>query len=177
MKILATLAAVAAMAVASSAVAGPLDGFYAQGTVGGQFQDQRNDGVAYSAALGKDFGNIRAEVEYTGSRGANSGKVGDVASNLVSVNAYIEPITVLGATPYVGAGVGYGQLYHGGVVGDRSGVVFNGTAGVSYPLTEKLTVLGQYRYSIAKDVEVLKAGGKAEAYRASTASVGLRYAF
>ena len=66
---------------------------------------------------------------------------------------------------------------HGGVVGDRSGVVFNGTVGGSYNLTEKLAVVGQYRYNIAKDVEVLKAGGKTEAYRASVISAGLRYTF
>lgn len=177
MKMIASLVAVAAMAVATSAAAGPLDGLYAQGTVGVTQQDARNDGVAYSAALGKDFGAIRAEVEYTGSRGANDDKLGDVASNLVSLNAYIEPITIAGVTPFVGAGVGYGQLYHGGVVGDRSGVVFNGTVGGSYNLTEKLAVVGQYRYNIAKDVEVLKAGGKTEAYRASVISAGVRYTF
>lgn len=177
MKTIATLAALAVMAVASSAVAGPLDGLYTQGTVGVTQQDARNDGVAYSVAVGKDFGAIRSELEYTGSRGNNAGKLGDVASNLVSLNAYIEPVTVLGVTPYVGAGLGYGQLYHGGVVGDRSGVVFNGTVGASYNVTPKIAVVGQYRYNIAKDVEVLKAGGKTEAYRASTISAGLRYTF
>jgi len=170
------LAAVAAIAGASSAVASPLTGSYVQGTVGADVQASRNDGVAVSIAAGKDFGMVRAEAEYTATRGANSATNGNVASDLLTLNAYIEPVTIYGVTPYVGAGIGYGEFYRAGVVGDRDGMVFNGTVGASYGLTDKLDLVGQYRYTIANDVKVVKTTG-VEDYRASTISVGLRYTF
>jgi opacity protein-like surface antigen len=175
MKFLAPLAAIAALAIAGSAAAAPSN--YVQGSVGGQFQANRADATSYSAAVGRDFGTVRVEGEYVASRGSDNAKLGTVEANLGNVNVFVEPVTVYGITPFVGAGVGYGSLYGAGVKGDRNGTVFNAQVGATYKLTPKLDVVGSYRYWLAADVDVQKAPKIVEQYRAETLSVGLRYSF
>jgi opacity protein-like surface antigen len=180
MKFIATLVAVATLAVAGSAAAAPLDflaGNYVQGSVGGQFQDNRADATSYSVAVGRDFGTVRVEGEYVAGRGSDNAKLGTVESNLGNINVFVEPVTVLGVTPFVGAGVGYGSLYGAGVKGDRNGTVFNAQAGATYKLTKDIDLVGSYRYWLAADVDVQKAPKIVEQYRASTLSVGVRYTF
>jgi opacity protein-like surface antigen len=175
---IATLAAVAAFAVAgSAAAASPVAGYYVQGSGGQNYQSDRDSGTALSASFGKDFGKVRVEGEYLATRGTNSATLGDTAANLVNANVFYQPITFANITPFIGAGVGYGELFRSGVVGDQNGVVFNGTVGVSYPISGKLSAVLQYREFLANSIQFRKAPGNTDNYKASVATMGLRYTF
>ena len=177
--IFATIAAVAAIAFAGAASAAPAPtGYYVQAGVGTNYQSNRDTGIAYSAAVGKDFGLVRAEAEFIGTQGSDSNKFGNLASNLGNVNVYVQPTTVLGATPFVGGGIGYGQMYRRGVVStNNNGIVFNASTGFSYPLTEKMTLVTQYRYFLANDTKYTKNAHTVDNYNSSVTTVGVRYAF
>jgi opacity protein-like surface antigen len=171
------IAALAALSVAAVAAPALAATDYVQAQAGVGFQANRDNGEAYSVAVGHDFGTVRAEAEVVALRGLNDPKLGDTQSNLANINVYVEPVTVYGVTPFVGAGVGYGSLFDRGVKGDRNGVVFNASAGATYPLTDKLTLVGTARYFIANDVDYVKTRGTLDNYKASALTVGLRYNF
>jgi len=180
MKFIASLAAIAALAVAGSAAAAPsLNGVYVEGNIGSTFQANRDNGTAFGVAVGKQFGPLRGEVEYLGTRGNDSKKLGDTASNLLNANVFVDsPKKVLGVTPFAGVGVGYGNLYHGGVVGGaQNGAVFNGTVGVTYDVNPKLAIVTEYRGFLANSVDFRKAAGQTGNYAVGTATVGVRYTF
>jgi opacity protein-like surface antigen len=162
-KIIASLAAVAAIAFAGAACANPLDtaaaavkGDYVQLSGGSQFSDNFGGGATWSAAVGRDYGKVRAEVEYLG---ANIGHYG--TAQTFNVNGYFQPVTVYGFTPYVGAGVGYGRVVN------QDSFLLNGTAGVSYPLTSHLKAVGEYRYVALEN----------DGQHTQAATLGLRYTF
>lgn len=168
-KIIASLAAVAAVAFAGAACANPLDsaaaavkGDYVQVQGGSQFGDAYGGGAAWSVAAGRDFGLVRAEVEYLGS---NLGHYGTLQS--ANINAYIQPITIDKVTPFIGGGVGYGRL--GGHGYGVNATLLNAQVGASYPLTSKLKAVVAYRY------EQAETGNAGEHTSAVTA--GLRYTF
>lgn len=168
-KLIASLAAVAAVAFAGAACANPLDtvaaavkGDYVQVQGGSQFGDQYGGGAAWSVAAGRDFGLVRAEVEYLGS---NLGGHGTLQS--ANVNAYIQPVTVYNVTPFVGGGIGYGRLDGHGF--GENATLLNAQVGASYPLTTKLKAVVAYRYEAA---ETGNAGD-----HTSAVTAGLRYTF
>jgi opacity protein-like surface antigen len=181
-KIIATLAAFAALAVAGAASASPLtgvlNGLYVQGQFGANYQSNRDTGSAASISVGKYIiPGVRAEVEYIGARGNDSTKLGGTTSNVFNLNALVEPTTILGATPFIGGGIGYGSMARSGIVGSTNGVVFNVQSGLSYPITKKLTFVTAYRYVIANSVDIRTSKIGIDNYNASSATVGVRYAF
>ena len=167
MKILTTLAAaVAALAFAGAASAAPLSlaGDYVQGSVGVTSPSPyQSDGVAVSAAFGRTVGILRGEVEYIHT--SNHTVVGTADVNLGNLNLYVQPIVYHGFTPFVGAGIGYGNLsvHHY----SANSAVVNVGFGTSYKLTSKLDAVAQYRHFSATSYN----------YRNDVASVGLRYTF
>jgi len=180
-KIIATMAAAVAVAFAAgSASAAPLDflkGYYAEGSLGANYQDNRSTSPEVNVALGKDYGAIRAELAYAGSGAAESRRFGKVSSSVGSVNVYVQPVQVYGVTPFVGGGVGYGTLTGKGVKGDKDGVVFNAALGASYAWSDRVDLVAAYRYTVANDTKVQKTVGLVEDYRASAVTVGVRYHF
>lgn len=165
-KIIASLAAVAAIAFAGAACANPLTavetavkGDYVQVQGGSQFSDSYGGGASWSVAGGRDFGLVRAEVEYLG---ANIGNYG--TAQTVNVNAYVQPITIANFTPFIGGGIGYGRI-----VG-HDATVLNAQVGTSYPLTTKLKAVVAYRYTTDQF-------GNATGASTSAVTAGLRYTF
>lgn len=180
-KIFATVAAAVAVAFAANAAnAAPLDllkGYYAEGAIGTNNQENRSDSTQANVALGKDFGAVRAELAYSSTAPAKSTRLGKVSSGVVGANLYVEPVTIHGFTPFVGGGVGMGTFTGKGVKGEKNGVVFNAALGTSYALSDRVNLVAAYRYVIADDTKVQKAVGVVEDYRASTVTVGARYSF
>ena len=180
-KIIAVVAVAAAMFAAGAASAAPLDflkGNYVEGSLGTDFVNDRHTSPNFSVAIGKDLGMVRGELAYSGTRDANTNvKLGDVGTNLISANLYVQPVVIYGVTPYVEGGVGYGQVYNGGVVGRRDGVVFNVGVGASYPLTSDIDMVVGYRHYVAEDVKIRQTVALTEQYRSDAVTVGLRYTF
>ena len=162
-KLIASLVAGATLAIAGAAcAASPLDavkGDYVQVQGGSQFSDSYGGGAAWSVAGGRDFGLVRAEVEYLG---ANIGHYG--TAQTVNVNAYIQPVTIDKFTPFIGGGIGYGRI-----VG-HDATVLNAQVGTSYPLTTKLKAVVAYRYTTDQF------NGSTGA-STSAVTAGLRYTF
>ena len=181
--------AATAMAFGLVAVAGAAqadvwsrDGVY--GSVKGgatQAQDQ-SFGVEYdtgftgSAAVGKKFGNYRAEVEgiYQESDGDVLGVVdGETTFYGAMANGYYDFANSTRFTPYVGAGVGYGKVrYNIDNVGSASEdtLAYQGIAGVGYELNPCWSLTGEYRY-----IGTTKAADTR--YQSHSALAGVRYTF
>lgn len=181
----ATVMAVGLVAVAGAAQADAWsrDGMYA--TVKGgvtQAQDQ-SFGVEYDtgftggAAVGKKFGNYRAELEgiYEESDVDVSGLDGKTEFYGAMANGYYDFANTTRFTPYVGAGIGYGKVRYSS---DTAGVdstsedtlAYQGIAGVGYELNPCWTLTGEYRY-----VGTTKAADTR--YQSHSALAGLRYTF
>ncbi len=158
-KTFAFIAALATIAFAGAVSAAPLFN-YVQGNLGGNYGDDfgRNaGGAAWSVAAGRDTGTFRTEIEY---QGADVGHFGKLQAG--NVNAYYQPtVKFLGLSPYVGAGLGYGQVV------DRDSVLFNVQAGVTYPVTDKLKAVIGYRFT-----DAAQNGG-----HVNSVTTGLRYTF
>lgn len=148
---------------------------YVETTIGGSFTSAHAaDGIAYSAAIGKDFGGLRLEGEYMGSRSVNGSSIGAVNSNLGSVNLYVQPFKLGPVTPYVEGGVGYGDVES---KSSGSGAVFNVGAGASLPLSQHFALDARYRLFLAEDLKFGATPSATEQYRAQVISAGLRYTF
>jgi opacity protein-like surface antigen len=147
---------------------------YVEAGLGGSFTTGHADGLAYSVALGKDYGALRLEGEYVGSRTINGDAIGKVNSNLGNVNLYVQPFKLGPVTPFVNAGVGYGDIEDKST---QSGLIFNVGAGASLPLSPHWAAVGRYRVFLAEDVKFGATPTATEQYRAQIATLGLRYTF
>ncbi len=171
------------VAAAGSASADMLsrDGMYA--TVKGgvtQAQDQSfntdyDAGFTGGAAVGKQIGNYRAEVEGIYEESDTDGAGGDTQFYGAMVNGYYDFKNASLFTPYVGAGVGYGKVrYSSDVAGVNSTsedtMAYQGIAGVGYELNPCWTLTGEYRY-----VGTTKAADTR--YQSHSALAGVRYSF
>jgi opacity protein-like surface antigen len=171
------------VAIAGSASADMLsrDGLYA--TVKGgvtQPQDQSfgveyDTGFTAGAALGKKFGNYRAEIEGIYEESDTDGGAGKTEFSGAMVNGYYDFKNSSFFTPYVGVGAGYGHLrYHSDVAGVNSvsedTLAYQGIAGVGYELNPCWTLTGEYRYVGTTEAADTR-------YQSHSAIAGLRYSF
>jgi opacity protein-like surface antigen len=147
---------------------------YVELSGGGSFSANSASGAVYGVALGKDFGALRLEGEYLGSRSVNGNAINSVNSNLGNVNLYVQPFKLGAVTPFVDAGIGYGSVEDRA---SQNGLVFNLGAGASVPISTKLALVGRYRYFLADNVTVGPTPALSKEYDASVVTVGLRYTF
>lgn len=148
---------------------------YVETGIGGSFTNAHAaDGIVYSAAIGKDYGALRLEGEYVGSRTLNGSSVGAVNSNLGSINLYVQPFKLGPVTPFVEGGVGYGDVESRA---SASGAVFNLGAGASVPLSKHFSLDARYRLFLAEDLKFGPNPSATEQYRAQVVQAGLRYTF
>ena len=180
------IAAIAALAFTATPALSQefLKGGYLQGNLGGSFATEKTDtrdlAPAGGVAAGYDFGQVRVEGEYfRSSNGDNGGgRIGNVKTDTLSLNVYAEPFTFRNVTPFVVGGVGYTWADGSGVRSDKSdGMVYTVGAGASYSLTANWSLVGQYRYSIADDIQVRQNDGSFDNYKAHIVTVGVRYGF
>ncbi len=156
---------------------------YLQLNLGSGFQtettDVRDNATAFGVAGGYDYGKIRFEGELlrldTGSNGG--GRIGQVQTDVLFLNAYYEPFSLDPLTPYLGVGVGYGWSSGSGVRGSGDGFIFNIGGGVSYAIDKSWSLNAGYRYLFSDEIEVRPNRGRSEDFRAHLLSAGVRYSF
>jgi opacity protein-like surface antigen len=138
-----------------------------------------NAGYSYGAALGFNIGSgwsVEGEVayyksEYTGYEPNNN----DLLN--LSVNAYYTFETGGMLKPYIGAGIGYGDVgYEGDVDQSNWGFTYQGIAGIRFALSDSIDFFGEYRYVASEDVDLDTVIYKAE-YHAHNLQAGLRFNF
>ncbi len=135
-------------------------GWYIRGDIGIGFSDADNqpnseEGFAVGGGLGYRFNEMfRADVTFDGVFDYGFGN--GVDSYGILANGYIDIPLNWVVTPYVGAGIGWGEASGNGVSDD--GVSFAAMGGFSYDLSQSLALdLGyKYRYT---DLSASKTGG------------------
>ncbi len=173
MKILAVIAAAAAVFGASAAsAASPLDGVYVQANGGVATNDPHSLG-SYGLSVGKVYGPVRLEAEYQ-----HLGSIGsqNVHVDMGNANLYFSPVNLYGVKPFVEAGVGYGTSGGWRNLTHTGSVIYNAGVGADYDLTNRLALTGQYRHYVSNDTQVVTHAGTAN-LRDDTLTVGLRYKF
>lgn len=162
--------------IATASVASAAEN-YVSGAVASNVQDFSVDNVdiqAASVAVGRDYGKVRAEVEYVH---LGDVQTNDVRANIVNVNGYVEPFTFGRVTPFVGAGIGYASLGGAAVNGDADGFVYNASVGANFALTQNLSVNTQYRFTKSTDLNVFERSGTLGDFEDESVFVGVRYTF
>jgi opacity protein-like surface antigen len=184
-------AVVASLTLAGAAHAQPAPGpnWYVRGDAGASLQDEVNStpkvkgksGWTADAAVGRSLGpNVRGEAELLYSDA--DAKLGHSRIETVAglFNGYYDFDTGTALRPFVGAGVGLGQvkLDGGAVHDDSSGFAYQLQAGVAYPLNDRLSAQVAYRYLGINDVKLGQGPDRINgAYHDQGVTVGLTYKF
>ncbi|MFT3808437.1 MAG: porin family protein [Micropepsaceae bacterium] len=138
-----------------------------------------NSGYSYGAALGFDIGSgwsVEGEVAYYKSEYTGYDPNNNDLLNL-SVNGYYTFNTGGQFKPYLGVGIGYGDVgYEGDVDQSNWGFTYQGMAGIRMALSDKIEFFGEYRYVASEDVDLDTVIYKAE-YHAHNIQAGLRFNF
>lgn len=125
-----------------------------------------------AVAAGVEYGPVRGEVSYT--------SLSDIGTfnqraRVLSVNGYFTPVTIGPVTPYVTAGVGYGQIRSPNYRDD--GLVTNAGVGADWALTDNWSLAGEWRTFFTGDVRERAQGADRPAFNQDTVTVGLKYRF
>lgn len=188
MKTLLLASVFAASALTAGAAAAQDTGWYVRGDVGSTFESkidstperEADDGLALSLGAGYQLNdNIRIEGELAHLQGDLSGASGGDAKTLAGfANAYYDFNPGGQWKPFVGAGIGFGQVKidSGAIDDDDTGFAYQLKAGVGYEFNEKLTGELGYRYLGVTGVELGNGPGRIDGdYTAHAVTVGLRY--
>lgn len=165
---------------------------------GARVDTKLEDGYVVVGALGRSFqNNTRLEIEgayrenevdnHTVSGPALAGSTGEAKVASGMVNGYYDIPTSASIKPYVGVGVGvanvdfqnYTTTANGEILDDSETVMaYQGMAGLSAPITARLSVNAEYRYFATSDVEVESGTRKSDTtYNTHNITVGARYTF
>lgn len=166
-------------------------------STGAKINTQMKDGYVVVGALGRQYGNIRAELE--GSYRVNdvdthqttgpalAGSRGETRVIAGMGNLYYDMPTGGALTPYIGGGIGaadvqfenYGTNATGTVLDDGETVfAYQGMAGLNFAVTNNLSLNAEYRYFATNDVEVQSGTRTSEIeYRSHNLMAGARYLF
>lgn len=163
--------------------------WYVRADGGASFQSKLNGdpkvkgdtGWTADVAVGRQFNsNFRAEAELLYSDADHEDSAGKIKVLAGLANAFYDFDTGTKIRPYVGAGVGIGQvkLDDGPVDDDDTGFAYQLMTGVSYPINDKLSAQVGYRYLGVTEVEV---GSGPQAiqgdYHDQAVTVGFTYKF
>ncbi len=163
--------------------------WYVRGDVGGAYQDEINSsskvkaksGWTVDAAVGRQIdSHFRAEGELIYSDDKAKVGAGRVKVLAGLANGYYDFDTGTKLKPYIGAGVGIGQvkLDGGAVHDDDTGFAYQLLTGVAYPINDRLSAQVGYRYLGVNDVKI---GSRVDAvrgdYHDQAVTLGLTYKF
>jgi opacity protein-like surface antigen len=163
--------------------------WYVRGDVGATYQDEINatpkvkgkTGWTVDAAVGRQIdSHFRAEGQLIYSD--DKQKAGDARIKMLAglANAYYDFDTGTKLTPFIGAGVGIGQVkLDGGAIDNHdTGFAYQLQTGVAYPINDKLSAQIGYRYLGVNNVEI---GSGAQVvrgdYHDQAVTMGLTYKF
>ena len=136
-----------------------------------------DDGTAWEAGLGYDFGRLRTELSYSESinkiesitakidegilkgTSVTSSASGDLKINNVLINGYLDFPIGKRFTPYIGAGIGGSKLNIDNITVDGEILEsantwlfgYQGKLGLSYALTKNFNIFGEGTYSAFND--------------------------
>ncbi len=155
-------------------------------------------GPAASLSLGYGFGPFRGEVEesfrYNGVNGTGGAALGHAGGNArtwaTMFNGFYDINTGTPWTPYIGGGIGVG-FFHASLSGNRpvgssiglyngsdTTFAYQGIAGVSYALSQNLSLTADYRYFATTDADIKSNGTKWNVENANhVLTIGARWAF
>lgn len=186
---LAAVSAATLMATAASAQQISPD-WYVGGNFGDSFDAKVNgggrptsdSGWTISGAVGRRFGNgFRAEGElvYLDNDGRHGS--GDTKTTAGFVNGYYDFLQNPDWQPFIGAGIGIGQVRIDGngptAHGDDTNFAYQLKVGLAHPFSDKLTGEIAYRYLGVTDVKIGSGVSRFSGdYGASAITVGLRFA-
>jgi len=169
-------------------------------TVSGGIESELDAGGGVSAAIGYDYGQVRAETEIAyrtndvdshnlAGTGPLASPNGDVQSLAFMVNGYYDFDLNAPLTPYVGSGVGianvdfqdYGAGTTAAMSGDETVFAYQAIVGLEYEFVDHLSALAEYRYFATSDVDVEATLGSNRnsdtSYANHSVLLGLKYAF
>jgi len=168
----------------------PPPGWYVRGEAGGSFSQRvggdptlhGENGWTVGGAVGKRFGNgfrTEGELLYSEADGKD-GQTGRMKTLAGLLNAYYDFTTATKFRPFVGAGLGVGQVQLDGGLhhGDSTGFAYQLTAGVAYPIDDRWSAQVAYRYFGVNDVKIGPDASPLHGdYHDQAVTLGLAYAF
>jgi OmpA-OmpF porin, OOP family len=181
----------AGLALAGAAEAQAIDPqWYVRADAGASFQGQVNGtpkakadtGWTGDIAVGRQFNsNFRAEGQIVYSDSDRKSVDGKIKLLAGLANAYYDFDTGTKLRPFIGAGVGLGQVKLDGgsaIEDDDTGFAYQLQTGIAYPITDRIFAQVGYRYLGVADV---KLGSGAQSfsgdYHDQAVTVGLTYKF
>ena len=138
--------------------------------------DSRDYQHGFTLRGGNDFGPIRAEVAMNHnfmSQNAGGGN-GNLNTTTLSGHLYLEK-TFGKTTPFVGLGVG-NMWADGTGTARNSSIVGIVSTGLAYALTEKVSLVGRYDYTMSADPLVIN-GGNPDRLKSHSFMAGARLSF
>lgn len=187
MKIIAPLAV--ALALTGGSAMAQDAGWYVRGEAGASSSGQidadtpvdLDSGWVVGGAGGYGFGNgvrVEGEMLYMGND-IDDASEGDTSMFAAFANVAYEFDNIGPVRPFVGGGVGFGQVsFDNGLVDDDdTGFAYQAKAGVAYDINERMTAELAYRYVVVTDVEFDTIPGSPMSgdYDNQAVTVGLRY--
>ena len=152
-----------------------------QSKLNGDPKVKGDTGWTADVAVGHQFDdNFRAEAELLYSDADHKNSDGKIKVLAGLANAYYDFNTGTKFRPYIGAGVGIGQvkLDDGPVDDDDTGFAYQLMTGVSYPINDKLSAQVGYRYLGVTEVEVGSGPRAIQGdYHDEAVTVGVTYKF
>jgi len=168
----------------------------------GAVTSEFDSGTGLGITLGRSFGQVRGEIEYTTrmndieSHALNGGatlpgSVGEAKSDAFMLNGYYDFATDSGFVPYLGAGIGMAKVKfeNFGVApipdvlnDDNSQLAYQFMAGAGYQVSDAWQLFAEYRYFTTEDVKVTTStvtGGVDNeiSYKTNNVLIGARFMF
>lgn len=163
-------------------------GWYVRGDAGGAFQPELNStpkvkgdtGWTADVAAGRSFGAFRTEGQLIYSEADHEIGEGSTKVTAGLLNGYYDFSTGTRLKPFIGAGVGVGQVKLDGELSedDDTGFAYQLQTGVAYPINDRLSAQVAYRYLGVNDVEIGSGASSIDGdYHEQAVTVGLSYKF
>ena len=150
-----TIAAIAALFIASTAHAEDAKNYYIEGQFG--------------STVNADDGRDNSSGDDT--------TLGEVEVDSLLAGAYYDINTNSKFTPFVGINAGYAWADGAGVsTTDDSGIVYGATAGVGYAVADNIDLVARYQYLTSDDITVTNLSGT-DNWDTQAITAGLRFKF
>ena len=168
----------------------------------GSIDTEVDSGTGFGITLGRTYGQIRGEIEYTArmndvkSHSLNGGaalpgSTGEVKSNAFMLNGYYDISTGSAFIPYIGAGLGMAKVEFDNfgvapipdVLNDNeSQFAYQFMVGGDFVTSDKLRLFAEYRYFTTSDVDVTTSTATGSvsnsiSYKTNNVLVGARIMF
>jgi len=181
-----TIAAVAALFIASSAQASDLlsTKLYIETQIGTTVKPDsgRDNSSIMGLSVGKDVGEVRVDLSTIRHSSGDNTTLGEVEVDSLVGGAYYDINTYdIGTyskfTPFVGVNAGYGWADGAGVVSaNDSGIVYGASLGVGYKVTDTIDLVTSYQYLTSNTITVTNSSGN-EDWDSQAVTAGVRFRF